>query len=106
MKAQHTPGPWTWAERGYALRPMTQTTAMHTILEVEGGGRVDRDCSLSEVIAEGRANYRLIVAAPELLEALQSAEAFIAGFEGDELQEGVSELLAGIRTAIAKAVQP
>ena len=31
---------------------------------------------------------------------LERAEAFIAGFEGDELQEGVDELLAELRAAI------
>lgn len=32
--------------------------------------------------------------------ALEAAESFIAGFEGDELQEGVDRLLADIRTAL------
>ena len=31
---------------------------------------------------------------------LQRAEAFIAGFEGDDLQEGVAELLANVRAAM------
>lgn len=34
-----------------------------------------------------------------MAKALFRAEAFIAGFEGDELQEGVDELLAEIRAA-------
>jgi hypothetical protein len=38
-----------------------------------------------------------------LLTALQSAEAFMAGFEGDELQEGIDERLATIRDAIQLA---
>lgn len=42
-------------------------------------------------------------AAPDMLAALKKAESFISGFEGDELQEGISDLLAGIRAAIAKA---
>ncbi len=37
----------------------------------------------------------------QVLPALQAAEAFIAGFEDDELQEGVPELLASLRAAIA-----
>lgn len=32
--------------------------------------------------------------------ALEAAESFISGFEGDELQEGVDQLLAEIRTAL------
>ena len=39
----------------------------------------------------------------DMLTALRSAESFISGFEGDEVQEGIDELLAGIRGAIAKA---
>lgn len=38
-----------------------------------------------------------------LLEALRAAEAFMAGFEGDELQEGIDKRLAGIRAAITQA---
>lgn len=45
----------------------------------------------------------LWAASPEMLVVLRSAESFISGFEGDEMQEGVDEMLAGIRGAIAKA---
>ena len=38
-----------------------------------------------------------------LLGALKSAESFMAGFEGDELQEGIDERLRLIRDAIAQA---
>lgn len=38
-----------------------------------------------------------------MLGALRRAESFISGFEGDELQEGIDEMLAGIRGAIAEA---
>lgn len=31
--------------------------------------------------------------------ALSKAESFISGFEGDDLQEGIPELLAAMRTA-------
>lgn len=41
--------------------------------------------------------------AGELLDALRKAEIFISGFEGDETQEGITELRSGIRAAIAKA---
>ena len=39
----------------------------------------------------------------ELLEALEEAERFMAGFEGDELQDGIGERLSKMRAAIAKA---
>lgn len=42
-------------------------------------------------------------AAPELLETAVNAERFIRGFEDDELQEGVTELLEQLRSAIANA---
>ena len=39
----------------------------------------------------------------ELLAALEVAEGFMAGFEGDELQEGIEQKLEQIRAAIARA---
>ncbi|HCF4943731.1 TPA: hypothetical protein NIF76_002900 [Pseudomonas aeruginosa] len=39
-------------------------------------------------------------ATEERQEALLLAEQFIAGFEGDESQEGISDLLTSIRAAI------
>lgn len=38
----------------------------------------------------------------QLIEALEQAESFIAGFEGDELQEGIDLLLAQIRAALGR----
>jgi hypothetical protein len=43
------------------------------------------------------------VSVSDLLEALERAEGFISGFEDDETQEGVTEMLAAIRAALAKA---
>ncbi|WLS01169.1 hypothetical protein [Shinella sumterensis] len=43
---------------------------------------------------------RVASPSPLLLDALDRAERFIAGFEGDERQEGVDQLLADIRTAL------
>lgn len=57
---------------------------------------------------QGRQEMRDIVARAEketagMLAELRKAESFISGFEDDELQEGIAELLAGIRAAIARA---
>ncbi|NOG70449.1 hypothetical protein [Roseicella sp. DB1501] len=52
---------------------------------------------------ELKANAYLISAAPDLYAAAEKAECFISGFEGDELQEGIAEMLADLRGAIAKA---
>jgi hypothetical protein len=38
-----------------------------------------------------------------MLEALELAESFISGFEGDEMQAGIGELIDAARAAIAKA---
>ncbi|AMS41201.1 hypothetical protein [Aminobacter aminovorans] len=38
--------------------------------------------------------------ANDTLDALMQAEAFVAGFEGDRTQEGVADILAGLRLAI------
>lgn len=49
------------------------------------------------------ADTSLIVAAPALFAALELAEQFASGFEGDELQDGIDEMLAAMRDAIAQA---
>lgn len=41
--------------------------------------------------------------ASDSVDAMVRAEAFISGFEGDELQEGILEILSGLRAAISKA---
>ncbi|MCY1648150.1 hypothetical protein OVA11_14090 [Caulobacter sp. SL161] len=52
---------------------------------------------------EQLANARLFTASPKLLIWAQEAERFIAGFEGDELQDDLGLLLKGLRSAIAEA---
>jgi len=59
-----------------------------------------KDCIGWSGVADRR---RLQLAAPEMLAALERAEAFIAGFEDDGMQEGVTDMLAAIRAAIARA---
>lgn len=43
----------------------------------------------------------LAVTDADVLGALTAAESFVSGFEGDEMQEGVDEMLAKLRTAIS-----
>ena len=43
------------------------------------------------------------VSVSAMLAALERAEGFISGFEDDDTQEGVTDMLAAIRVAIAKA---
>jgi hypothetical protein len=67
----HTPAPWTYkqAERGFTI-----TVGQHDVFTLgEGGGGAN-------VIAEDRANARLIVSAPHLLDALKYAVQEIEAF--------------------------
>lgn len=86
MTAQHTPGPW--ADDGNTIR--TAAAPGWLIATIENA--VARE-----------ANARLIAAAPALLAALELAESFMAGFEGDELQDDMDDHLATVRAAIALA---
>ena len=89
-KQQHAPGPWSVIDHYDA----------YGINDADG----EPVCEFwRKGSAANAANRALIAAAPELLEALNLAEGFIAGFEDDELQEGMPEMLAQIRTALAKA---
>jgi hypothetical protein len=54
----------------------------------------------------GHEILRRISAAPDLLCALERAESFIAGFEGDDAREAIGTLLGQVRLAIAAAKPP
>lgn len=108
MSAKHAPGPWTYesdhTHRQYNIRMLghligTRAEAKHicTVNNLPPHVLANRDQSTAE------ANARLIAAAPDLLAALDRAEAFISGFEDDDTQEGVTEMLAAIRAALANA---
>lgn len=58
---------------------------------------------LSVHVYRNECRKRMDHAAPDMLAQLHKAESFIAGFEDDDMQEGIADLLAGIRGAIAKA---
>jgi hypothetical protein len=77
VSAQHTPGPWEFAEwnAGINGRPGYGLIAEHGSLNVtvhtrkpKGDGWSDVDCT-----EQAQADARLIAAAPDLLEALQFA---------------------------------
>ena len=94
-KASHTPGPWHHSpELSRNVSQLVYGEDKYLICNVGAFKRSDE---------ENLANVRLIAAAPKLLGALTSAGSFISGFEGDDLQEGIDELLAVIRAAIAEA---
>lgn len=105
---KHTPGPWTYegdhTHRQFNIRMLghligVRDEAKHicTVNNLPPHVLANRDQATAE------ANARLITAAPDLLAALDRAEAFIAGFEDDDTQDGIPEMLAAMRAAIAKA---
>ncbi|MEQ5789051.1 hypothetical protein J3454_14235 [Erythrobacter sp. NFXS35] len=89
--AVHTPGPWV---------VRTLENFGWNIVHYVGGDKF-AIARVAKVTSE--ADARLIAASPCLLDALKLAENFMAGFEGDELQEDVDDRLTKIRAAIARA---
>ena len=67
---QHTPGPWTYQYSPYTTQDGKDIPAF----EIHGEGEKVCDTVEDQPIEAQEANARLIVAAPELLEALQQCE--------------------------------
>lgn len=118
MSVQHTPGRWECRPIGMypteilIYQPDDSPFSQNPVAKTFGRVHPEDNIRATEhkliarrqaCIDEAWANARLIAAAPELLVATKAAERFIAGFEGDELQEGIDELLSGLRAAIAEA---
>lgn len=95
--AQHTPGPWWVTDSG--VRDAGGYIC-HTLKAQHYEGQDER---YERETAERAANADLIAAAPDLLAQLRSAREFIAGFHGDDTQEGIQEMLDAYDAAIAKA---
>jgi hypothetical protein len=95
MSAKHTPGPWA----------IDGCASLGNMDVIYGSGRITMmECENDEINDDELfANAALIAAAPDLLAALERAEGFISGFEDDDTQEGVTEMLAAIRAALANA---
>ena len=84
-KAKHTPGPWSY-------EMCHDTNYARITCDIKGGDNLRGYC--------GEANARLIVAAPELLEALQN----MLGLTEASDYMALSEIEKQARTAIAKAL--
>jgi hypothetical protein len=89
METKHTPGPWYW-DAGIVPPDGPETYAD---IYVDGGDTII--AGFNDFIPEGRANARLLSAAPDLLAALQTA---LVWLEYDGRYD-----VQGIRAAIAKA---
>jgi hypothetical protein len=68
---------------------------VHGILERAGANPDAPEGSQAWALAQVDA------AVAKLIEQTAAAEQFIAGFEGDEIQEGIGDLLATLRAALA-----
>ncbi len=92
IEAEHTPGPWYAEERDPSEWYVTT-------------GQDGRDIAILETISNGKANARLIAAAPELLEALKVAREWI-GSDAPAYQNGawvLKDAQKQVEKAIAKA---
>lgn len=106
---QHTPGPWILNGE---VRRISDT--LHYCADITDGRPCKgyRGCiayiqtadhlTHGMRIDEGKANARLIAAAPDLLAALREANAFILA-PAEDLKDGV---LSRIRAAISEAIGP
>lgn len=69
--SKHTPGPWLHDYDGDHRTRYVYVFDRTPAVEI---ARVDLAYSGSGILGEGKANFRLIAAAPDLLEALREAE--------------------------------
>lgn len=84
----YTPGPWKVVVKGENYFGINSADGNICILAAEARKEIDK-----------KANARLIAAAPELLEALQAAEAELE----NSVAAGSEIVLLCVRSAIAKA---
>lgn len=100
MSTKHTPGPWV-ASKPDGLAHWNIRAGQLCIANVPDfiGSAVTM-----EHVGQGGANARLIASAPDLLEALNVAEAALYRLNGsDDLPGWLSGAVVNIRAAIAKA---
>lgn len=88
MKPQHTQGPWCIEAEGMVI-VSNSPTGQHNIAEIIG-------CKTGD----GRANARLIAAAPDLLEAAKDALAILRCGQGNQRRMDVRDAM---KAAVAKA---
>jgi hypothetical protein len=110
MKTTHTPGPWTvgdptLTQHDYPKRHESESVSIHapgracvaTVYGGHEGGSVGRPYVS---LHDGRANARLIAAAPELLAACRYALALFSSYEPDTPEAMAHAMVSAV---IAKA---
>ena len=75
----------------------------YTTSELVRGATAPRLSTKERIRMLDEINRREAEEAVDISEALKIAEEFMSGFEGDEMQEGISEKLALIRAALKKS---
>ncbi len=98
---------WRWQDFGSGMMLVTQTGGAKVVLSAEKGPLFTRDAEgyLCPILATSPVGMA-VAASPQLLRALDKAYEFCLGFEDDELQEGMGELLAEIRAALKAGGRP
>jgi hypothetical protein len=102
MEKKYTPGPWRMCNEGrcscglVSSRDFTVASVSSSCIKDEG---VNLGDGLSNTSEEFKANYKLIAAAPELLEACMKA---LIHLEHLGIEKGVQE---DLRQAIRKATE-
>lgn len=98
--SNHTTGPWLDCGEGTLRDPLTGQSITTRVIEAQGFGRI---LEVYDYSNEAEANFRLMLAAPELLAALEEAMREVEGFEE---RTGIKQFVAWVshtRAAIAKA---
>lgn len=80
MSMKHTPGPWSWSEDGYDLRPAAGYVGASLVIATTEGMLVQsfNPKGFEDSMAEVNANKALMAAAPDMLAALIVAREFIS----------------------------
>lgn len=80
MSMKHTPGPWSWSEDGYDLRPAAGYMGASLVIATTEGMLVQsfNPNGFEDSMAEVKANKALMAAAPDMLAALIVAREFIS----------------------------
>jgi hypothetical protein len=95
----HTPGPWYATETNDIFADEDEGTGNDPIASVH-----DREGSqTAEGILEGKANAKLIAAAPELVEALHAALSYLYAIGASERSGQGAAAVRAIKAALAKA---
>jgi len=113
METKHTKGPWQLTTVPFELRSLDSAAAIYGPIDPHGGSPLIADISRSTGDNEADANAKLIVAAPELLEALAELkrivkDKFLPNLKGEVFMAEIIEcesVFVQVDKAIKKATE-